>query len=75
MQIVKCDSLTIVYDDCGDATITMTVYSNEPEIDIDALPHVFGGVTFEYTKHHISGRQIDRSGIYMYTVKLEGRGK
>ncbi len=71
MYAIKCDSLTITYDRCGVAEITMTVYSNDSEFDLYALPDEYGGVKFKITDREVSNVQVN-SGIYMYTITLKG---
>ena len=74
MQVVKCDSINIGYDSCGIATITMSVYADTSNIDVSILPVEFGGIRFNITQTDISGRQVDQSGIYMFSVSLRGKG-
>ena len=74
MQVVKCDSINISYDSCGIATITMSVYADTSNIDVNALPVTFGGVHFDITQTDISGRQVDQSGVYVFSVSLRGKG-
>ena len=75
MQIVKCDSIDIKYDIHGVATITMLVYSDRNEIDVNSLPREFGNVRFTLLGMSVTGQQVDMSGIYMFSVTLQGIGE
>ena len=75
MQIVECTSLNINYDNCGKASISMTVYSTEQEVDIDALPTSFGGVVYSIEAYQVSGQKLRGSDIYVFSVTLQGVGK
>lgn len=75
MQVVKCDSVNISYDIHGVATISMQVFGTNSNLDIDALPKVFGGVTFTVLGLNYKVKQVDNSGIYQFDVVMSGIGE
>jgi hypothetical protein len=72
--VVQCDSINIVYDVHGVATISMVVYSNNPILDIAKLPKMFGEVDFKVTGASLDLSPVPFSDYYKFNVVMVGIG-